>query len=95
MRNLKIVLSAAAAVAGCLVGALPAPPAHAAPGECHNISFAGFGGGYCDQAPLTDGSFNHCETASVFGISHQTCYQACLDEAGRPFRTDMDPTTPC
>ncbi len=92
MRNLKTVLGGTLGAAACL---LLAAPAYAAPGECQNISFAGFGGGFCDQAPLSDGSFNHCESASVFGISHQRCYQACLDESGRPFVTDMDPTTPC
>ncbi len=84
---------AVAATAGAL--ALTTPPAHAAPGECQSTSFGGVSGGYCDKAPLADGSFNHCETVGAFGIKHKRCYQACLDAAGRPYVTDMDLTTPC
>lgn len=91
----RILFSAAAVALGCLSLPPNSPPALAVPGECMTTTFAGFGGGFCDQAPLADGSFSHCESASAFGISHQRCYQACLDEAGRPFATDMDLTTPC
>lgn len=91
----RMLIAAAAAVLGGLSLAPNAPSALAVPGECMTTTFAGFGGGFCDQAPLADGSFSHCETASAFGISHQRCYQACLDAAGRPFATDMDLTTPC
>lgn len=89
------LFTAAAAALGCFSLVPSAAPARAIPGECQTTSFAGFGGGYCDQAPLADGSFSHCETAMAFGMSHQRCYQACLDGAGRPFPTDMDVTTPC
>lgn len=91
----RMLFSAIPAIAGCFFLAPTAPPADAAPGECQVTSFAGFSGGYCDQAALADGSFNHCETAGAFGLTHQRCYQACLDGAGRPYVTDMDPTTPC
>lgn len=93
MRNRNFILfGAALSVAGGLVAA---PAAQSAPGECQNTAFAGFGGGYCDQAALGDGSFNHCETYTAFGFSQQNCYQACLDGNGRPFPTDTDPNTPC
>lgn len=91
----RILLSAVVAALGYFPLSPISPPAFAVPGECMTTTFAGFGGGYCDQAPLSDGSFSHCESAMAFGISHQRCYQACLDEAGRPYATDMDLTTPC
>ncbi|MCH9768390.1 MAG: hypothetical protein K0U70_11390, partial [Actinomycetia bacterium] len=91
----RILIGAIPAVAGCFFLAPTTPSADAVPGECQVTSFAGFSGGYCDQAALADGSFNHCETAEAFGLKHQRCYQACLDEAGRPYVTDMDLTTPC
>lgn len=91
----SVVFGAALAVVGGFLATLPAPAAVAAPGECQNTAFAGFGGGYCDQAAQADGSFNHCETYTAFGFSQQNCYQACLDGNGRPYPTDMDFTTPC
>lgn len=99
-RVLRCLTPGAIVLAAALIGVFsvpvtPAAPANAAPGECQNVMFAGFGGGYCDQAAVADGSFNHCETTAAFGISRQNCYQACLDESGRPYPTDMDPTTPC
>ncbi|MCH9762225.1 MAG: hypothetical protein K0U75_16445, partial [Actinomycetia bacterium] len=92
----KTTLFGAAALAlGCFSLPPSSPPAVAVPGECVTTTFAGFGGGFCDQAAEADGSFSHCETATAFGLSHQRCYQACLDDAGRPYATDMDLTTPC
>jgi len=100
MGSSQLARRGAIAIAATALGAFaawlgPASLANAAPGECQNVSFAGFGGGYCDQAAAGDGSFNHCETTTAFGISRQNCYQACLDESGHPFPTDMDVTTPC
>ncbi|MFN8031810.1 MAG: hypothetical protein U0Q47_00735 [Mycobacterium sp.] len=95
MRNRRHIIGAAVTAAGFFLLAVPGTPAHAAPGECQNTAFAGFGGGYCDQASEADGSFNHCETYTAFGFSQQNCYQACLDGGGRPYPTDTDFTTPC
>ncbi|WP_059020121.1 hypothetical protein [Mycobacterium sp. M26] len=95
MRNRTHLIGAAVAAAGLFATLITGPPAGAAPGQCQNTAFAGFGGGYCDQAAEADGSFNHCETYTAFGFSQQNCYQACLDGGGHPFPTDMDFTTPC
>ncbi len=91
----RTLFGAAALALGCMSLPPSSPPAFAVPGECMTTTFAGFGGGFCDQAPLADGSFSHCESATAFGISHQRCYQACMDDAGRPYATDMDLSTPC
>ena len=54
-----------------------APVAEAVPGQCMYSPW----GGFCDTAPASDGSFNHCESALGFS----NCYRACLDANGRPY----------
>lgn len=63
-------------------------PASALPGQCWNSPF----GGFCDSAPMADGSFQHCVS---FGSSSY-CTQACHDPAtNTAVPTDMNPNTPC
>jgi hypothetical protein len=82
-----IRLSAALAVLGVL-GGLLAAPAPALPGQCWNSPF----GGFCDSAPMSDGSYQNCVG---FGSS-SFCQQVCHDyTTNRPYPTDMDPNTPC
>lgn len=65
-----------------------APAAAALPGQCWNSPF----GGFCDTAPLSDGSFQHCIT---FGGS-SFCTQACHDPVtNQALPTDYDERTPC
>lgn len=80
-------LAAALGVLG-VVGGLLAAPAQALPGQCWNSPF----GGYCDTAPLADGSFQHCVS---FGSS-SFCTQACHDPVtNQAVPTDYDVRTPC
>ena len=68
--------------------ALSAPTAAALPGQCWNSPF----GGFCDSAPMSDGSYQNCVT---FGGSSY-CQQVCHDPiSNRAVPTDMDSTTPC
>lgn len=76
-----------AAIGLTLSGIFLPPPVHATPGQCMYSPW----GGFCDGYSWVDGSFNHCESALGFS----NCYQACLDGAGRPYPTDVDPGTPC
>ena len=86
-RRVRRLALAGAAVLG-LVAGLPAVPAQALPGQCWNSPF----GGFCDTAPLSDGSFQHCLS---FGGS-SFCTQACHDPvSNQALPTDMDETTPC
>lgn len=89
-------LGAAMVAAGVVYTALVAPAAaQAVPGQCQEVSFLGFSGGFCDDVALKDGSFSHCETGGAFGMSTKNCYQACLDPGGHPYPTDLDENTPC
>lgn len=65
-----------------------APSPGALPGQCWNSPF----GGFCDSAPMSDGSYQNCVT---FGSSSY-CQQVCHDPVtNRAVPTDMDPRTPC
>lgn len=87
MRNL-IALSAAVLTAVGLSAALSAPIATALPGQCMYTPW----GGFCDAAPWSDGSFNHCHSAMGFS----TCFQACHDPVSNTaVPTDFDSSTPC
>jgi len=86
-RRVRRFALAGAAVLG-LVAGLPAVPAQALPGQCWNSPF----GGFCDTAPLSDGSYQNCIT---FGTSSY-CQQVCHDPvSNRAVPTDMNPETPC
>lgn len=76
-------------LAALLVGAgVCAAPAGALPGQCWSSPF----GGYCDTAPMSDGSFQHCLS---FGTS-SFCTQACHDPVSNmAVPTDYDVRTPC
>lgn len=81
----------------CMAACLSAgfgPTAQALPGQCGGGGAIGFGGGFCDGAAWSDGSFYHCETVVVFGIGGTNCFQACPIPGGR-VPTDSDPATPC
>ena len=81
-------LGAAVLAAVGLAAGVYAPPAGALPGQCWNSPF----GGYCDTAPMADGSFQHCLT---FGSS-SFCTQACHDPiSNTAVPTEYDPKTPC
>lgn len=78
----------AAALAVLSAPLLSAAPALALPGQCWNSPF----GGFCDTAPMSDGSYQNCIT---FGSSSY-CQQVCHDPAtNRAVPTDMNPDTPC
>ena len=94
-RTKNVVYSVLMVAAGLFYAALVAPAAHAVPGQCQEVSFLGFSGGFCDDVALKDGSFSHCETGGAFGMSTKNCYQACLDPGGHPYPTDLDENTPC
>ena len=82
------ILAGAVGAAVCLSAGLSAPIAGALPGQCWNSPF----GGFCDTAPMADGSFQNCIT---FGSSSY-CQQVCHDPiSNRAVPTDMDPETPC
>ena len=52
--------------------------ANAVPGQCISTPW----GGFCDSPYVNqNGSFWHCENAMGFS----NCYNACLDQAGRPY----------
>lgn len=99
MRNIRnVVLGAGMVAAAGFYAALVAPVvpvANAVPGQCQQVSFLGFSGGFCDDTAMKDGSFSHCETGGAFGMSTKNCYQACLDPGGHPYPTDLDENTPC
>jgi hypothetical protein len=82
-----VALGAAALTAVGLAAGLYAPQAGAVPGQCFDTRW----GGFCDSYPWADGSFQHCESFAGFS----NCYQSCLDPAGRPYPTDLDPRTLC
>lgn len=87
-------LSAAALTAVGLAAGVYAPSlpvARAVPGECVSGPF----GGYCDEAPWADGSFQHCEQGGWGGWGYSRCFQACLDPYNHPVATDLDPRTAC
>lgn len=87
MTRALALLGAVLAAVGLATGVY-APSAGALPGQCWNSPF----GGYCDTAPMSDGSFQHCLS---FGGS-SFCTQACHDPASnQALPTDMDPNTPC
>ena len=74
-----------------IAGLLVTPAALATPGQCWNSPF----GGFCDELPDADGSFQHCEYTGFGSSSYRNCYQACLDAGGRLYPTDYDSDTPC
>ena len=78
----------AALGAAVIAAGVFAPTAAALPGQCWNSPF----GGFCDTAPLSDGSYQNCIT---FGTS-SFCQQVCHDPiSNRAVPTDMNPETPC
>ena len=82
----SLTFAAAMATAALLLS--PPPTAGALPGQCWNSPF----GGFCDSAPMADGSYQNCVS---FGSS-SFCQQVCHDYGtNRPYPTDMDPNTPC
>lgn len=91
----KALLGVLMVAAGAVYAATVAPAAQAVPGQCQQVSFLGFSGGFCDDVAMKDGSFSHCETGGAFGMTTKNCYQACLDPGGRPYPTDLDENTPC
>jgi hypothetical protein len=83
--------SAAAATATTTLGlwaGVFAPPAAALPGQCWSSPF----GGFCDTAPMQDGSFQHCITYGSSSFCTQACHNYATNQA---VPTDMDPNTPC
>jgi hypothetical protein len=85
---MKKLFFALALTATGFIGALSPPTAAAVPGQCWNSPF----GGFCDTAPLSDGSYQNCIT---FGGSSY-CSQVCHDPiSNRAVPTDMDMSTPC
>ena len=87
MRRIAAVL-----VALCLAAGTLAPTAAALPGQCIQSPF----GGFCDDAAMSDGSFNHCERSGFGVFSYSHCFQACHDVvSARAVPTDMDMSTPC
>lgn len=83
-----VALAGTALAAVWLAAGLGAPTAGALPGQCWSSPF----GGFCDTAPMSDGSFQHC---IGFGSSSY-CTQACHDPiSNQAVPTDMDPNTPC
>ena len=88
MKRRIIALGATVLAAVGLAGGPFAPTAGALPGQCWNSPF----GGFCDTAPMSDGSYRNCIT---FGSSSY-CQQVCHDPVtNRAVPTDMDPGTPC
>ncbi len=59
--------------------------AWASPGQCMSGSGGFGGGGFCDSAPQSDGSFYHCESVYVFGIGGRNCFWV------RPVPVEVDP----
>ena len=89
-----VALAAAALTAVGLAAGVYAPTlptAQAVPGECVSSPF----GGYCDDTPWEDGSFNHCEYGGWGMWRGSRCFRACLDPNAHPIATDMDPRTAC
>lgn len=89
MTNNKLIRLAGAAGAALAATTMAFPPAAAAlPGQCWSSPF----GGFCDTAPMADGSFQHCVS---YGSS-EFCTQACHDPVtNQAIPTDMDVRTPC
>ena len=80
-------LAAGVAVAATLA-VLGAPVASALPGQCWNSPF----GGFCDTAPMSDGSYQNCVTFGSSSYCQQVCHHTVTNQA---VPTDMDPATPC
>jgi hypothetical protein len=84
----KTHLAALATAALLATGTALAPAAVALPGQCWNSPF----GGFCDTAPMSDGSYRNCIT---YGSSSY-CRQVCHDPvSNRAVPTDYDESTPC
>lgn len=81
-------LGAAVLMAIGLAAGVFSPTAAALPGQCWNSPF----GGYCDTAPLSDGSFQHCLTFGGSSFCTQACHNPLTNQA-EP--TDMDMRTLC
>lgn len=83
-----IARRAAVLAAVVLAAGVSAPVAGALPGQCWNSPF----GGFCDSAPMSDGSYQNC--VGFGGSSY--CQQVCHDPVtNRAVPTDMDESTPC
>lgn len=85
MNLLRITAAGATAVA---LAVLSAPVAGALPGQCWNSPF----GGFCDTAPMADGSYQNCITFGSSSYCQQVCHNPVTNQA---VPTDMDPSTPC
>lgn len=81
-------LGGAVLTAVSLAAFFSAPPAAALPGQCWNSPF----GGYCDTAPMSDGSFQHCLTFGSSSYCTQACHNPITNQA---VPTDMNENTPC
>ncbi len=78
----------AVAASVCLFAGLAAPLASAVPGQCWNSPF----GGFCDTAPMSDGSYQNCITFGSSSYCQQVCHNPITNQA---VPTDMNPETPC
>lgn len=83
-----IALAGTVGAAVCLAAGLAAPTASALPGQCWNSPF----GGFCDTAPMADGSYQNCITFGSSSYCQQVCHNPVTNQA---VPTDMDPETPC
>lgn len=71
-----------------LAAGLFAPTASALPGQCWSSPF----GGFCDTAPMADGSYQNCITYGSSSYCQQVCHDLITNRA---VPTDMDVSTPC
>ena len=84
-----MIARAGAVVAAVVLAAgVFAPAAGALPGQCWNSPF----GGFCDTAPMSDGSYQNCITFGSSSYCQQVCHNPVTNQA---VPTDMDPETPC
>lgn len=83
-----IARAGAVVAAVVLAGGVFAPSAGALPGQCWNSPF----GGFCDTAPMSDGSYQNCVSFGSSSYCQQVCHNPVTNQA---VPTDMDPETPC
>ena len=88
MTTTRLTALAAAALTAVGLTLGTAPAAVALPGQCWSSPF----GGFCDTAPLSDGSFQHCLTYGGSSFCSQVCHDPFTNQA---VPTDMDERTPC
>lgn len=88
MTRVLVLFATATTVIALATGAYNAPVVQALPGQCWSSPF----GGYCDTAPMSDGSFQHCLSFGTSSFCTQACHNPATNQATP---TDMDPNTPC